>query len=109
MKSKRTAPKRAARQVNRRNLPEWPAGKPFPAFKTVAEEEKFYRSWSFADDMETDSEQLVYQPQTTRRPRTHVYRIRLDDHEMAMLQKLARRRGVTASVVLRELVRAAGR
>jgi len=39
--------------------------------------------------------------------RTHVYRVRLDDLEMSTLQALAKRRGVNASVVLRELVRAA--
>ena len=39
--------------------------------------------------------------------RPHVYRVRLDDLEMSTLQALARRRGVNASVVLRELVRAA--
>jgi predicted DNA-binding protein len=33
--------------------------------------------------------------------------VRLDDQEMSKLQALAKRRGVTASVILRELVRAA--
>ncbi len=41
------------------------------------------------------------------RPRTHVYRMRLDDQEMSKLQTLAKRRGVTVSVILRELVRGA--
>ncbi len=78
-----------------------------PKFKTHAEEEKFWLSHDFDDAMEASSEQVVYEPQATRRPRTHVYRVRLDDQEMSKLQALAKRRGVTASVVLRELVRAA--
>ncbi len=57
--------------------------------------------------MEAGGEEVVYEPQATRRPRRHVYRVRLDDQEMSKLQALAKRRGVTASVVLRDLVRAA--
>ena len=57
--------------------------------------------------MEAGWEEVVYESQATRRARTHVYRVRLDDQEMSKLQVLARRRGVPASVVLRELVRAA--
>jgi len=57
--------------------------------------------------MEAGGEEVVYEPRAARRPRTHVYRVRLDDQEMSKLQALAKRRGVTASVVLRELVRAA--
>ena len=57
--------------------------------------------------MEAGGEEVVYEPQATRRARTHVYRVRLDDLEMLQLQALAKRRGVTASVVFRELVRAA--
>ena len=49
----------------------------------------------------------MYEPQATRHPRQHVYRIRFDDREMAALQALAQRRGVTASVVVRELLREA--
>ena len=37
-----------------------------------------------------------------------VYQVRFDDKEMAKLQALAKRRGVSAAVVLRELVRNAG-
>lgn len=39
-------------------------------------------------------------------PVRHVYCVRLDEQEMSKLQALARRLGVTVSVVLRELVRA---
>jgi Ribbon-helix-helix protein, copG family len=78
-----------------------------PRFRTHAQEEKFWLSHDFDDVMEASSDQVVYEPQATRRARAHVYRVRLDDEEMATLQALARRRGVTASVVLRELVRAA--
>ena len=85
----------------------WPAGKPIPKFETAAGEERFWLSHDFDDLMEARGEEVVYEPQATRRPRTHVYRVRLDDEEMSTLQTLAKRRGVTASVVLRELVRAA--
>jgi len=78
-----------------------------PKFKTHAEEERFWLSHDFDDAMEASSDQVVYEPQATRRARAHVYRVRLDDEEMATLQALAKRRGVTASVILRELVRAA--
>jgi hypothetical protein len=85
----------------------WAPGKPLPKFATAAEEERFWLSHDFDDVMEARGEEVVYEPQATRRPRTHVYRVRLDDQEMSKLQALAKRRGVTASVVLRELVRAA--
>ncbi len=49
-----------------------------------------------------------YQPQATRQARRHVYRVRFDDLEMAALQAMALHRGVSVSVVLRELVRNAG-
>jgi len=91
----------------RKELPEWPVGKPIPSFKSFGEEDKFWGSHSFAEDMDARGEELVYEPQATRHRRQHVYRIRFDDQEMATLQKLAKRRGVTASVVLRELVRTA--
>jgi hypothetical protein len=79
-----------------------------PKFKSHADEEKFWLSHDFDDAMDASTDQVVYEPQATRRPRAHVYRVRLDDEEMAKLQTLAKRRGVTASVILRELVRAAG-
>ncbi len=84
----------------------WAPGKPLPKFATAAEEERFWLSHDFDDAMDA-GEEVVYGPQATRRPRAHVYRVRLDDQEMSKLQALAKRRGVTASVILRELVRAA--
>jgi hypothetical protein len=85
----------------------WPADRPIPTFKTAEDEERFWLTHDFDDVMDAKGEQVVYEPQATRRPRTHVYRVRLDDEEMSTLQVLAKRRGVTASVVLRDLVRAA--
>jgi hypothetical protein len=85
----------------------WSPGKLLPTFASAAEEERFWVSHDFDDAMEAGGEEVVYEPQATRRARKHVYRVRLDDQEMSKLQTLARRRGVTASVVLRELVRAA--
>src|SRR5574342_994139 len=94
--------------VKRKQLKKtWGPGKPLPKFATAAEEERFWLSHDFDDVMEAGGEEVVYEPQATRRPRRHVYRIRLDDQEMSKLQALAKRRGVTASVVLRELGRAA--
>ena len=84
---------------------EWPIDRPLPKFPSVEEEERFWTRHSVGAVMEARGERLLYQPQATRRPRTHVYRLRLDDAEMAILQKMARRRGVTVSVVLRDLVR----
>lgn len=95
MKKKQTATKR------------WAPGKPLPKFATAAEEESFWLAHDFDDAMDADGEEVVYEPRATRQPRTHVYRVRLDDQEMSKLQVLAKRRGVTASVILRELVRAA--
>jgi hypothetical protein len=85
----------------------WAPGKPLPKFATAAEEERFWLSHDFNDVMDSGGEEVVYEPQATRRPCTHVYRVRLDDQEMSTLQARVKRRGVTASVVLRELVRAA--
>ncbi|HET8540543.1 MAG TPA: CopG family antitoxin [Anaeromyxobacter sp.] len=85
----------------------WAPGKPLPKLATAAEEERFWLSHDFDDAMDAGGEEVVYEPRATRRPRTHVYRVRLDDQEMSKLQALAKRRGVTASVILRELVRAA--
>jgi hypothetical protein len=85
----------------------WSPGKPLPKLATAAEEERFWLSHDFDDAMDAGGEEVAYRPQATRRPRTHVYRVRLDDLEMSTLQALAKRRGVNASVVLRELVRAA--
>jgi len=85
----------------------WAPGEPLPKFATAAEEESFWLSHDFDDAMDAGGEEVLYEPQATRRPRTHVYRVRLDDQEMSKLQALAKRRGVTASVILRELVRAA--
>jgi hypothetical protein len=83
------------------------SGTPVPKFKSHADEEKFWLSHDFDDAIDASTDRVVYEPQVTRRPRAHVYRVRLDDEEMATLQALAKRRGVTASVILRELVRAA--
>ncbi len=47
---------------------------------------------------------MTYEPRATQQARRHVYRVRLDDLEMAGLQTLARQRSVSVSVVLRELI-----
>ncbi|HKC60271.1 MAG TPA: hypothetical protein VKB92_09305 [Myxococcales bacterium] len=60
--------------------------------------------YSFADAMDAAGEPLVYEPNATQIPRTLVYRLRLDEREMASLQRLARERSVSISVILREFV-----
>jgi hypothetical protein len=86
----------------------WPANKPLPNFKTTAEEVRFWEQYE--PELREDSwEEVVYAPRATVQPRQHVYRVRFDDQEMATLQSLAKRRGVTASTVLREMVREAGK
>ena len=93
--------------TKRKKLPRWPANKPLPDFKSYEEEVKFWHSYEFDDGPASDWEELVYEPQATRHPRSHVYRVRFDDQEMARLQALAKQRGVPASVVIRDLVLAA--
>jgi hypothetical protein len=86
----------------------WAPRRPLPKLATSAEEERLWLSHDFDDVMEAGGEGVVYELRATRRHRTHVYRVRLDhDQEMSKLQALARRPGVTVSVVLRDLARAA--
>ncbi len=99
MKTKKTSRKKAQKR--------WPPGRPLPKLATATEEERFWLAHDFDEVMEAGGEEVIYEPRATRQARTHVYRVRLDDLEMSTLQALARRRGVNASVVLRELVRAA--
>ncbi len=87
----------------------WPSEKALPRFESPADEDKFWLSHDFDDLMDARGKEVVYEPQATRRVRTHVYRVRFDDQEMAALQALAKGHGVTASVILRELVRAEAR
>jgi hypothetical protein len=84
----------------------WPENKPLPKFKSLAEEEKFWMSHTFEDGPASSWEEVEREP-VERQARTHVYRVRLDDSEIAKLKTLAKRRGVPVSVVLRELVRTA--
>lgn len=87
----------------------WPANKPLPKFKTLADEERFWREHEPEDAEGQKWEEVVYEPRATTQAREHVYRVRFDDREMAILQALAKRRGVTASTILREMVRGAGK
>jgi hypothetical protein len=89
--------------------PRWPRNKPLPTFKSYEEEVRFWHAYDFEDGSPEDWQDLKYIPQATRHPREHVYRVRFDDQEMAALQAIAKRRGVSASVVLRELVRVAAK
>lgn len=54
-------------------------------------------------------EALSYEPRATVRARSHVYRVRLDDGEMAALQAIAKIERVPASAVLRRLIRSEAR
>ncbi len=94
----------SARPIRKR---EWPVGKPIPNFADAAEEDLFWGSYSFADVMDAQGEKKpAGGPVHRHKPRRHVYRIRLDDAEREALLRMAERRGVTASVIIRELVRA---
>lgn len=95
-KNSTSAPKRTA----------WPAGKPLPAFESEAEEVKFWQTHDVDPGPASTWEAVEFVPGGGRHPRTHVYTVRLDDHEAATLQALAKRRGIPASVVIREFVRA---
>lgn len=87
----------------------WPADRPLPKFKTQAEEERFWQTHQPGDAKSHPWEEVIYEPRATTKAREHVYRVRFDDQEMAILQALAKRRGVTASTILREMVRGAAK
>ena len=87
----------------------WPADKPLPKFKSLAEEERFWRSHEPEVTGDEAWDAVVYEPRATTKAREHVYRVRFDDQEMAILQALAKRRGVAASTILREMVRSAAK
>jgi hypothetical protein len=90
-----------------RSKPEWPADKPLPAFSNPEEEDTFWRAHEFSEVMEKHGEKSpVGFSAKHARARAHVYRIRFDDAEMSALHAMAERRGVSASVIIRELVRA---
>lgn len=100
--------KAAEKTVRRRPKPEWPVGKSIPAFDDLEEEDVFWQSYRWNDVMDAHGEARPTLPEAAAPPlpaREHVYRVRLDDAEMAALRELARRRGVSASVVIRELLR----
>jgi hypothetical protein len=86
---------------------EWPAAKAVPTFANPEEEDTFWQSHDFNDLMERQGERApVGFSERRAKARAHVYRIRFDDAEMSALQAMADRRGVSASVIVRELVRA---
>jgi hypothetical protein len=91
-----------------RGLPVWPWNRPLPKFRDAAAELAFWHSYDFAPP-EDGWEQVNYEPRATVQPREHVYRVRFNDEEMTILQKLAKRRGVTASAIVRDLVHAVAR
>jgi hypothetical protein len=88
-----------------RGLPIWPRSKPLPDFKSEDEERAWWSHYDREPPPEDAWAAVSYEPQATRQAREHVYRIRFDDLEMGILQALAKRRGVSAAVILRELVR----
>lgn len=101
-KRKKTSP---ALKMGERGLPLWPRGKPLPKFRSHEEEAKWWNSYDLEQGDEASWEAVDYVPRSTHQPRSHVYRIRFDDFEMSRLQSAAKRRGVTVSVIIRELVR----
>ena len=86
---------------------EWPSDMPVPSFANPEEEDAFWQSHEFNDLMQKRGEKVPVGFSANRaKARAHVYRIRFDDAEMSALQAMAERRGVSASVIVRELVRA---
>jgi hypothetical protein len=61
------------------------------------------------DVHESEWKPLVYRPRSTVQPRQHVYRVRLDEEEMAGLQTLANAEKMAASDIVRSLIRNAVR
>ncbi len=94
-------------KTGERGLPLWPKNKPLPFFKSYQEEAKWWSSYDLEHPRDSHWESVEYVPRGSRRPRTLVYQLRLDKEEMARLQALAKRRGVPASVVLRDFIRTA--
>jgi uncharacterized DUF497 family protein len=68
-----TVERRRSRQARRSNptaaLPEWPLNKLLPNFKSWEEEDLFWRSWSFANLMETFGEPM-YLEWAVKKPAT---------------------------------------
>lgn len=76
-------------------------------FKSIGEEaEHWERTLRGVTFPEKEWEEVHYKPRATVAPRQHVYRVRLDDDEMAGLQALAKVDHVNGSTVVRELIRA---
>ena len=92
MKTKRS------KKVSMGSRPEWPVGKPVPAFRDAREKDSFWQAYE--ENIPTGGPK-----RRAQKAREHVYRIRFDDAEIAALHEMADRRGVTASLILRELVR----
>jgi hypothetical protein len=75
-------------------------------FKSHKEEADFWESTlRGVKDDDHGWEEVKYKPRATVTPREHVYRIRLDDEEMAGLQALAKQKRQPASTVMRDLIR----
>ena len=99
--------KTKTKRVKARARGEWPADKVLPRFANPEEEEVFWQSHEFNDAMAKHGEVTPVGFSARRAmARAHVYRIRFDDAAMSALQSMAERRGVSASVIIRELVRA---
>ncbi len=75
------------------HLKTWPSDRPLPSFKSLDEEDEFWRTHRLDN---TGWEEFVYTP--TRRSHTHVQRLRLNDREMVQLQAQAQTRGLPLSV-----------
>jgi hypothetical protein len=50
------------RSINTDALPVWPAGKPIPSFRSHAEEDRFWASYAFEDDLREDGWEEIVGP-----------------------------------------------
>ncbi len=107
--AQRAAAARRARELGPPRLPKWPPGKPKPEFASEAEEAQFLRSYDFSAYWEGRAQQAksdrLNSTPLRKKPREHVYRLRLTDSEMSALRARAIALGVPVSAVLRDLIR----
>jgi hypothetical protein len=49
-------------------LPVWPAKKPIPSFRTLSEEDRFWQSYEFEDDLQDEGWEELIGPKPPKSP-----------------------------------------